>query len=245
MALVVRPDDRRHLHRRRRPVDREEVDFLPASKVGLPAENYGWNRYEGDARRRTCSNPDAGNNSAPAHLPQVRLRPRRRVDGDRRLRLPRFGHACAAGPLLLRRHRRRDVWIKTADAKTAEEPPDARLHGAGPLLVRRELDRRALRGRSGSGTGLQARRRTSLPHHAGSNSSTAGGNSGIPKPGASSIWPGTSRARPSWTSRPSSRRPRAGPTEAGIRCRTRRPSRARPERPESETTRSSSPTTRG
>jgi glucose/arabinose dehydrogenase len=28
---------------------REEVDFRPASKVGLPAENYGWNHYEGRA----------------------------------------------------------------------------------------------------------------------------------------------------------------------------------------------------
>ena len=37
----------------------EEVDFLPASKVGLPAENYGWNHYEGDLTG-TCAGGDDG-----------------------------------------------------------------------------------------------------------------------------------------------------------------------------------------
>jgi glucose/arabinose dehydrogenase len=34
---------------------REEVDFLPASKVGLPRENYGWDKYEGSLAD-TCEN---------------------------------------------------------------------------------------------------------------------------------------------------------------------------------------------
>src|SRR6185503_1432127 len=71
-------------------------------------------------------------------------------------RLPRLGHACAAGPLLLRRHRGRRL-DQDRGRQDAEEPPDARLHGAGPLLVRRELAGRALRG-FGQRPGLQARR---------------------------------------------------------------------------------------
>ena len=34
---------------------REEVDFLPASKVGRPRENYGWDKYEGSLAD-TCEN---------------------------------------------------------------------------------------------------------------------------------------------------------------------------------------------
>jgi glucose/arabinose dehydrogenase len=38
---------------------REEVDFLPASKVGLPKENYGWNVWEGTAHH-TCPSEYGG-----------------------------------------------------------------------------------------------------------------------------------------------------------------------------------------
>jgi glucose/arabinose dehydrogenase len=38
---------------------REEVDFLLAAKVGLPAENYGWNHYEGNLSG-TCGSGDEG-----------------------------------------------------------------------------------------------------------------------------------------------------------------------------------------
>jgi glucose/arabinose dehydrogenase len=48
---------------------REEVDFLDASKVGLPAENYGWNRYEGDLQG-TCADEDAWNNSGELIFPK-------------------------------------------------------------------------------------------------------------------------------------------------------------------------------
>jgi glucose/arabinose dehydrogenase len=34
---------------------REEIDFLPSSKVGLPAENFGWDRWEGTVEN-TCEN---------------------------------------------------------------------------------------------------------------------------------------------------------------------------------------------
>jgi glucose/arabinose dehydrogenase len=35
--------------------DREEVDYLPAAKVNLPRENYGWDKWEGDLQD-TCPN---------------------------------------------------------------------------------------------------------------------------------------------------------------------------------------------
>jgi glucose/arabinose dehydrogenase len=38
---------------------REELDYLPASKVGLPAENYGWNVHEGTATH-TCPDEYGG-----------------------------------------------------------------------------------------------------------------------------------------------------------------------------------------
>jgi glucose/arabinose dehydrogenase len=38
---------------------REEVDFLPAAKVDLNEENYGWNHYEGDLEG-TCGSKDEG-----------------------------------------------------------------------------------------------------------------------------------------------------------------------------------------
>jgi glucose/arabinose dehydrogenase len=48
---------------------REEVDFLPASKVGLPAENYGWNHYEGDLSG-TCSADDGIQGSGEVIFPK-------------------------------------------------------------------------------------------------------------------------------------------------------------------------------
>jgi glucose/arabinose dehydrogenase len=38
---------------------REEIDFLPAAKVGLPAENFGWNVHEGSASH-TCPDEFGG-----------------------------------------------------------------------------------------------------------------------------------------------------------------------------------------
>lgn len=50
--------------------DREEVDFLDASKVGGVPENYGWNLHEGDLSG-TCADADTLNNTgaliSPAH----------------------------------------------------------------------------------------------------------------------------------------------------------------------------------
>ena len=116
LALVVRPRDRRRLHRRRRPVQ-PRGGRLSAALEGRSACREL--RLE-PLRGRPPGNllePDAWNNSGPADLPEVRLRPRRRLDGHRRLRLPRVGHAGAAG-----RYFFGDIgaggWIKTADAKT-------------------------------------------------------------------------------------------------------------------------------
>jgi glucose/arabinose dehydrogenase len=47
---------------------REEVDFLPASKVGGTLENYGWNHYEGDLHD-TCPN-DALNHTGNVIFPK-------------------------------------------------------------------------------------------------------------------------------------------------------------------------------
>ena len=96
--------------------DREEVDFLPASKVGLPAENYGWNRYEGDLRG-TCSNPDAWNNSGRLIFPKY--------DYGRGVGSTVIGGFVYRGsdmPAQQGRYFFGDIgaggWIKTADAKT-------------------------------------------------------------------------------------------------------------------------------
>ena len=103
LALVVRPHDGRPLHRRRRPVDREEVDFLDASRLGGTPENYGWNHYEGNLERHVRLEGRGHQGPRQTGFPEVRVRPRRRVDGHRRFRLPRLRHAGPARPLLLRR----------------------------------------------------------------------------------------------------------------------------------------------
>jgi len=95
---------------------REEVDFLRASKVGLPAENYGWNRYEGDLRG-TCSNPDAWNNSGRLIFPKY--------DYGRGVGSTVIGGFVYRGsdmPAQQGRYFFGDIgaggWVKTADAKT-------------------------------------------------------------------------------------------------------------------------------
>ena len=59
LALLVRPQDGRPLHRRRRP-ERARGDRLPATS-GAPPANFGWDSYEGSrsSRRRRRSTPPA------------------------------------------------------------------------------------------------------------------------------------------------------------------------------------------
>ncbi len=94
VALLVRPRDGRHDHRRRRRRRcNEEIDFAPA---GAPAgRNYGWVRCEGAGPLPGARRGAAGAQSAA----QRRLHRR-----DRRLRRARPGPADAPRPLRVRRH---------------------------------------------------------------------------------------------------------------------------------------------
>jgi len=95
---------------------REEVDFLPASKVGLPAENYGWNVWEGTAHH-TCPNEFGG------------------LKGSGDLIFPKYDYRRAVGSTVIGGYVYRGSsmpgqrgryffgdegsnWIKTADART-------------------------------------------------------------------------------------------------------------------------------
>jgi glucose/arabinose dehydrogenase len=99
---------------------REEVDFLRASRVGLPAENYGWNRYEGRKEHTCGANEEPFNNS-----------------GDLIFSRFQYGHGAGGpggevvvGGFVYRGHaipgqRGRyffgdeiDGWLRTADART-------------------------------------------------------------------------------------------------------------------------------
>ena len=76
----------------------EEIDFVPRARIGELA-NYGWDVYEGRARFESKE----PNRRGPARLPGPGLRPRRRVLGHRRVRLPRLRGTGGAGTVLLRR----------------------------------------------------------------------------------------------------------------------------------------------
>ena len=152
VALVVRPHDRRHLHRRRRAV-RPRGGRLPARLEGRPpAENYGWNRYEGDLRG-TCANQDAWNNSGQLIFPKydygaasARRSSAASSTGARTCR-----RSAAATSSATRRRMDQDRRRKTLKNRQT-------LGFTVPnSLVRRELERRALRG-FGQRPGLQARR---------------------------------------------------------------------------------------
>jgi glucose/arabinose dehydrogenase len=95
---------------------REEVDFLPASKVGLPAENYGWNRYEGTLQG-TCTDQDAWNNSGELIFPKYNYG--REVGSTV---IGGFVYRGSAMPGQRGRYFFGDIgaggWIKTADART-------------------------------------------------------------------------------------------------------------------------------
>ncbi len=95
---------------------REEVDFLPASKVGLPAENYGWNHFEGDLVG-TCGSKDEG------------------IKGSGEVIFPKYDYGRGVGSTVIGGYVYRgsnmpgqrgryffgdegSSWIKTADART-------------------------------------------------------------------------------------------------------------------------------
>ncbi|HET6657905.1 MAG TPA: PQQ-dependent sugar dehydrogenase [Gaiellaceae bacterium] len=100
-------------------IRREEVDFLPASKVGLPAENYGWNHFEGDLVD-TCGSKDEG------------------IKGPGEVIFPKYDYGRGVGSTVIggyvfrgsnMPHQRGRYffgdegsnWIKTADARTLRD----------------------------------------------------------------------------------------------------------------------------
>lgn len=96
---------------------REEIDYLPASKVGLPRENYGWDRWEGNLKN-TCENSG--------------------LRGSGELIFPKYAYGRSVGSTVIggyvyrgssmpgQRGRyffgdERSNWIKTADAQTLKD----------------------------------------------------------------------------------------------------------------------------
>ena len=98
-------------------LSREEVDFLPASKVGRPAENYGWNKWEGTISSSASScTPEPFNNSGQLIFP--------RHDYDRGVGSTVIGGYVYRGSSMPAQKGRYffgdegSNWIKTADART-------------------------------------------------------------------------------------------------------------------------------
>jgi len=96
--------------------DREEVDFLDASRIGGTPENYGWNHYEGNLSG-TCGSKDEG------------------IKGPGKLVFPKYAYGRGVGSTVIGGfvYRGSDMpaqrgryffgdegssWIKTADART-------------------------------------------------------------------------------------------------------------------------------
>ena len=96
--------------------DREEVDFLDASRIGGTPENYGWNHYEGNLSG-TCGSKDEG------------------IKGPGKLVFPKYAYGRTVGSTVIGGYvyRGSDMpaqrgryffgdegssWLKTADART-------------------------------------------------------------------------------------------------------------------------------
>jgi len=96
---------------------REEIDFLPASRVGGTLENYGWNHYEGDLSN-TCPN-DALNNTGDLVFPKY--------DYGRGVGSTVIGGYVYRGSNMPGQRGRYffgdegSNWIKTADARTLRD----------------------------------------------------------------------------------------------------------------------------
>jgi glucose/arabinose dehydrogenase len=97
---------------------REEIDFLPASRVGGRRENYGWNHYEGSLEG-TCPNDEG-------------------IHGDGVLTFPRYQYGRSIGSTVIGGYvyRGRSMpgqrgryffgdngagWVKSADARTLKD----------------------------------------------------------------------------------------------------------------------------
>jgi glucose/arabinose dehydrogenase len=96
---------------------REEIDFLPASRVGGALENYGWNHYEGD-RSNTCPN-DSLNHAGDLVFPKY--------DYGRGVGSTVIGGYVYRGSNMPGQRGRYffgdegSNWIKTADARTLRD----------------------------------------------------------------------------------------------------------------------------
>ncbi len=103
LALLVRPADRRPLHRRRRP------ELVGGSELHSPPQPRGRELRLGRLRGPRALREQAAERERAAGLPRRRLSAwRRPLRGQRRLRLSRVGSALGGRPVLLRRQLLRD-----------------------------------------------------------------------------------------------------------------------------------------
>ena len=144
LALVVRPHDRRHLHRRRRPVAPRGGRF-PGCLEGSAALRR---TTAGTTTRATSAARAARRTRASTAPANWFSRSTRTAAASGRRSSAATSTAARNMPAQRGRYffgddgQRLDQDRRRADA---EEPPHPRLHGVGPLLVRRELEGRALR----------------------------------------------------------------------------------------------------
>ena len=106
----------------------EEVDFTAALSAGL--ENYGWDVYEGSQRF-----DDKALRSGHARVPRLRVHPRPRLHGHRRVRLSRQGAPGRARPVHLRRLLQRDDRWSSAYRAAASGRTCERSRSRSPSLT--------------------------------------------------------------------------------------------------------------
>ncbi len=97
LALLVRSQDRRPLHRRRR-AERARGDRLPAARRAACELRLGALRGEPHVREDVASEP-----ARPDRVPDLHVHAFRRLLRHRRVRVPREGGAVCCRPLLRRR----------------------------------------------------------------------------------------------------------------------------------------------
>ena len=138
VAVLVRPRDRRPLHRRRRP-EQLGGGRLHAQAEPRPRE-LRLGRLRGPRALREQAVERLGQACPPGRRLPAQRRPLRR---QRRLRLPREGRPCREGTVLLRRqllgHR-----LELPSRPRAKRSPGA-VHPRRPLVLRRGCRGRALR----------------------------------------------------------------------------------------------------
>ena len=159
VALLVRPRDRRPLHRRRRP-ERDRGDRLHPA-----LERRASRTTAGTSTRARAHRGDAARHRQ-ARLPGRRVRPRPGLQRHRRVRVPRLSARSRARPVRLRRLLQRNrVELPDRVGRSARRASGA-VPGREPELVRRGRGGRAVR---------SLPRRDDLPDRASRAARTRGG----------------------------------------------------------------------